>query len=53
MVSDVDPAVADANRRVAEEMASAIARAEVVVIPGAGHAVHLESPAAVAQVIRA
>jgi 2-succinyl-6-hydroxy-2,4-cyclohexadiene-1-carboxylate synthase len=36
---------------IAREMASAIPEAEVVVIPGAGHAVHLEEPDAVAQLI--
>jgi 2-succinyl-6-hydroxy-2,4-cyclohexadiene-1-carboxylate synthase len=36
---------------VAGEMASAIPDAEVVVVPAAGHAVHLEAPEAVAHVI--
>jgi 2-succinyl-6-hydroxy-2,4-cyclohexadiene-1-carboxylate synthase len=38
-------------RKIAEEMAEAIAQAEVVVVPNAGHAVHLEAPEAVAEVI--
>jgi 2-succinyl-6-hydroxy-2,4-cyclohexadiene-1-carboxylate synthase len=38
-------------RGLAEEMASAIAAAEVVVVPDAGHAVHLEAPEAVAAAI--
>ncbi len=38
-------------RAVAAEMASGLPRAEVVVVPDAGHAVHLEAPGAVAQVI--
>ena len=32
-------------------MASGLTAAEVVVVPDAGHAVHLEAPGAVAQVI--
>ena len=36
---------------IAHEMASCIARAEVVVVPGAGHAAHLECPQEVAHVI--
>ena len=38
-------------RAIATQMASAIRDAEVVVVPGAGHAVHLEAPGAVAEVI--
>jgi 2-succinyl-6-hydroxy-2,4-cyclohexadiene-1-carboxylate synthase len=38
-------------RAVAGEMAAAIAECEVVAVPSAGHAVHLEAPQAVAQVI--
>lgn len=38
-------------REIAEEMAPAISRAEVVMVQNAGHAAHLEAPAAVAQVI--
>jgi 2-succinyl-6-hydroxy-2,4-cyclohexadiene-1-carboxylate synthase len=38
-------------RAIAEEMAAAIPDAEVVVAPGLGHAVHLEAPDAVAEVI--
>jgi 2-succinyl-6-hydroxy-2,4-cyclohexadiene-1-carboxylate synthase len=38
-------------RTIAEEMAEGIARAEVVVVPNAGHAVHLEVPRAVAEAI--
>jgi 2-succinyl-6-hydroxy-2,4-cyclohexadiene-1-carboxylate synthase len=38
-------------RGIAGEMAARIGQAEVVVVPGAGHAVHLEDPAAVARVI--
>jgi 2-succinyl-6-hydroxy-2,4-cyclohexadiene-1-carboxylate synthase len=38
-------------RAIATQMASAIRDAEVVVVPGAGHAVHLEVPGAVAEVI--
>jgi 2-succinyl-6-hydroxy-2,4-cyclohexadiene-1-carboxylate synthase len=36
---------------IALQMAGAIERSEVVVVAGAGHAVHLEAPAAVAEVI--
>lgn len=36
---------------IAEEMASSIGEAELVVVPRAGHAVHLEAPARVAEVI--
>jgi 2-succinyl-6-hydroxy-2,4-cyclohexadiene-1-carboxylate synthase len=36
---------------IAERMASVLPDAEVVVVPGAGHAVHLEAPGAVAAVI--
>lgn len=36
---------------IALQMAGAIQRSEVVVVAGAGHAVHLEAPAAVAEVI--
>jgi len=39
-------------RTVAGKMASGLARGEVVVVPGAGHAVHLEAPGAVAQILR-
>jgi pimeloyl-ACP methyl ester carboxylesterase len=35
-------------RSVAEQMAALIDRPELVVVPGAGHAVHLEQPEAVA-----
>jgi 2-succinyl-6-hydroxy-2,4-cyclohexadiene-1-carboxylate synthase len=38
-------------RDIAERMARAIARADIVVIPGAGHAAHLEAPEQVAAVI--
>jgi len=38
-------------RGVAEEMAGALPAAHVHVVPGAGHAVHLEAPGAVAEVI--
>jgi 2-succinyl-6-hydroxy-2,4-cyclohexadiene-1-carboxylate synthase len=38
-------------RVVAEQMAARLPRAETVVVPGAGHAVHLEAPAAVAEII--
>jgi 2-succinyl-6-hydroxy-2,4-cyclohexadiene-1-carboxylate synthase len=38
-------------RRIAEQMAGSIPRAEIVVVPGAGHAVHLEAPERVAEVI--
>jgi 2-succinyl-6-hydroxy-2,4-cyclohexadiene-1-carboxylate synthase len=36
---------------IAAQMAAGLPRARVVVVPGAGHAVHLEAPAAVAEVI--
>ena len=39
-------------RAIATEMASRLASAEVIVVPGAGHAVHLEDPGAVAQALR-
>ena len=38
-------------RAIAGEMASGLPTAEVIVVPGAGHAVHLEVPGAVAQAI--
>lgn len=38
-------------REIAERMAAELADAEMVVVPGVGHAVHLEAPAAVASVI--
>jgi 2-succinyl-6-hydroxy-2,4-cyclohexadiene-1-carboxylate synthase len=38
-------------RDIAAQMAAAVPRARVHVVPGAGHAVHLEAPAAVAEVI--
>jgi 2-succinyl-6-hydroxy-2,4-cyclohexadiene-1-carboxylate synthase len=38
-------------RGLAAEMAAAIPSAEVIVIPGTGHAVHLEAPARIAEVI--
>ncbi len=38
-------------RAIADEMASAIAQAHVVVVPGVGHAAHLEAPEVVAVVI--
>ena len=37
---------------IAFQMAGAIERSEVVVVAGAGHAVHLEAPAVVAPAIR-
>jgi pimeloyl-ACP methyl ester carboxylesterase len=36
---------------IAAEMAAALPDAQVVVVPGAGHAVHLEAPGAVAATI--
>ncbi len=36
---------------IAARMAQAIPKAEVVVVPGAGHAVHLEAPRRVAEII--
>ena len=38
-------------RAIAERMAAALPRAEVVVIPGAGHAAQLEPPDAVAALL--
>jgi pimeloyl-ACP methyl ester carboxylesterase len=38
-------------RGIAGDMAERIPDAEVVVVPGVGHAVHLEAPEAVARVI--
>jgi 2-succinyl-6-hydroxy-2,4-cyclohexadiene-1-carboxylate synthase len=38
-------------RTIVEEMAQAIAHAEVCVVPNAGHAAHLEAPEAVAELI--
>jgi 2-succinyl-6-hydroxy-2,4-cyclohexadiene-1-carboxylate synthase len=38
-------------RAIAERMAAAIADSELVVVPGAGHAAHLEAPVAVADAI--
>ena len=40
-------------RAIAEEMARSIPHAALVVVPGAGHAVHLEAPDAVAGVVGA
>jgi 2-succinyl-6-hydroxy-2,4-cyclohexadiene-1-carboxylate synthase len=40
-------------RAVAEAMARSLPGAEVVVVPGAGHAVHLEAPGRVAEIIAA
>jgi 2-succinyl-6-hydroxy-2,4-cyclohexadiene-1-carboxylate synthase len=40
-------------RGIATRMAAGLPRAQVVVVPGAGHAVHLEAPDAVAEVIEA
>ena len=37
---------------VANEMAQAIAQAEIVVVPGASHAVHLEQPEQIAELLR-
>jgi 2-succinyl-6-hydroxy-2,4-cyclohexadiene-1-carboxylate synthase len=39
-------------RAIAEQMASALRRPDVVVVPRVGHAVHLEAPAAVAKAIQ-
>ncbi|MFL5832111.1 MAG: alpha/beta fold hydrolase [Solirubrobacteraceae bacterium] len=38
-------------RGIAREMAARIGQADVVAVPGAGHAVHLEDPVAVARVV--
>lgn len=38
-------------RTIAEEMAARIGRARIEVVPGAGHAAHLEAPDAVAKII--
>jgi 2-succinyl-6-hydroxy-2,4-cyclohexadiene-1-carboxylate synthase len=38
-------------RDLAAEMARSISGAEIVIVPGAGHAVHLESPRGVAEII--
>ena len=38
-------------RAIAGEMASGLPSAKVIVVPGAGHAVHLVQPGAVAQAI--
>jgi 2-succinyl-6-hydroxy-2,4-cyclohexadiene-1-carboxylate synthase len=40
-------------RAIAVQMAAALPRAETVVVPACGHAVHLEAPAAVAELIAA
>jgi 2-succinyl-6-hydroxy-2,4-cyclohexadiene-1-carboxylate synthase len=42
----------DKFRAIGERMVRAIPRARLVVVPGAGHAVHLEAPAAVAGALR-
>jgi 2-succinyl-6-hydroxy-2,4-cyclohexadiene-1-carboxylate synthase len=41
----------DTFREVAERMRAAMPNAEVIVVPGAGHAVHLEAPERVAEII--
>ena len=41
----------DKFRRIADQMASRIDGGEVVVVPAAGHAVHLEAPGRVAEII--
>ena len=38
-------------RKIADQMAAVVSDAEVIVAPGAGHAVHLELPAAVAALL--
>ena len=38
-------------RAIAEKMAYALPRARVTVVPGAGHAVHLEAPDAVVELL--
>jgi 2-succinyl-6-hydroxy-2,4-cyclohexadiene-1-carboxylate synthase len=38
-------------RAIATDVASGLGRADVTIVPGAGHAVHLEMPGAVAQVL--
>ena len=38
---------------IARAMAGAIPRAEVIVVPGTGHAVHLEAPARIAEIVAA
>ena len=43
----------DGPRAIALEMASSLPEAEVIAVPGAGHAVHMEAPARVASVIAA
>jgi 2-succinyl-6-hydroxy-2,4-cyclohexadiene-1-carboxylate synthase len=39
-------------KKIAEQMTAAIDWCDVIVVPGVGHAVHLEDPEAVAQVLR-
>ena len=39
-------------RTIAEKMAGAIAKGELLIVPNAGHAVHLEAPEAVAEALR-
>jgi 2-succinyl-6-hydroxy-2,4-cyclohexadiene-1-carboxylate synthase len=39
-------------RRIAGDVAASLERRQIAVVPGTGHAVHLEAPAAVAAVIR-
>jgi 2-succinyl-6-hydroxy-2,4-cyclohexadiene-1-carboxylate synthase len=38
-------------RGIAEQMAPALPEAEIIIVPGAGHAVHLEAPQRVARII--
>jgi pimeloyl-ACP methyl ester carboxylesterase len=40
-------------REVGERLAAELPQAQLVVVPGAGHAVHLEAPEAVAEVLTA
>ncbi len=50
-VSSSSASATRSSRAIASRMAAILPQADVVIVPGTGHAVHLEAPAAVADVI--